>query len=237
MGHHSDDETAIVESLHDFASSRCHAQVVAASGLEDRPDGTMACSWGSGYEDYTSYHDHEWGVPVTTDVRLYEKMCLEGFQSGLSWLTILRKRENFRRAFLGFDFERVALFTERDVERLMQDAGIIRHRGKINATINNARAASETIAEHGSLAAFFWNFEPAEDQRPSVIDHEALVSMTQTKQSKAMSNALKKMGWKFVGPTTCYALMQASGIVNDHLDGCFARPRIADLRTKMSRPS
>jgi DNA-3-methyladenine glycosylase I len=209
---------------------------MAASGLEDRPDGAQACWWGKGYDDYEAYHDTEWGVPVVDDIRLYEKMCLEGFQSGLSWLTILRKRENFREAFAGFDFERVALFTDRDVERLVQNAGIIRHRGKIEATINNARAASDTIDEHGSLAAFFWRFEPDPADRPEVVDHDALMSMAQTDESKAMSKALKKMGWRFVGPTTCYALMQAAGIVNDHLEGCFRRPQTEVLRSALQRP-
>ena len=206
---------------------------MAASGLAERPDGSLACWWGEGYGDYSSYHDTEWGVPVTDDVRLYEKMCLEGFQSGLSWLTILRKRENFRIAFDGFDFEKVAGYGGADVDRLVQDAGIIRHRGKIEATINNARAASDTIDEYGSLAAFFWSFEPAPESRPLKVDRDALTAMAQTAESSAMSKALKKMGWKFVGPTTCYALMQASGIVNDHLEGCFRRPVAEALRANV----
>ncbi|MFT5530039.1 MAG: DNA-3-methyladenine glycosylase I [Candidatus Poriferisodalaceae bacterium] len=209
---------------------------MAAAGLEDRPDGLLACRWGGGYEDYTTYHDEEWGVPVSSDTRLYEKMCLEGFQSGLSWLTILRKRENFRAAFADFDFEKVAVFGSGDVERLVLDAGIIRHRGKIEATINNAQAAIETVDEYGSLAAFFWSFEPDDADRPKVMDHEALMAMATTPASTAMSKALKKLGWKFVGPTTCYALMQADGIVNDHLDDCFRRPVIENLRAKLARP-
>jgi DNA-3-methyladenine glycosylase I len=207
-----------------------------SDGLGDRPDGTRACWWGEGHDDYSAYHDTEWGVPVVDDIRLYEKMCLEGFQSGLSWLTILRKRENFRAAFAGFDFEQVASFGERDVERLLQDAGIVRHRGKIEATINNARAASTTVDEHGSLAAFFWSFEPSPAERPEVVDHAALMTMAQTGASKAMSKALKKAGWRFVGPTTCYALMQAAGIVNDHLEGCFRRPEVEELRSGLTRP-
>ena len=151
-------------------------------------------------------------------------------------LTILKKRENFREAFAGFDFEQVASFTERDVERLLKNAGIIRHRGKIEATINNARAAFTTIEQYGSLAAFFWSFEPDPGSRPAVIDHETLMAMPTTPESKAMSKALKKMGWKFVGPTTCYALMQASGIVNDHLEGCSQRSRIDELRAELVRP-
>ncbi len=210
---------------------------MAASGLDERPDGTLACWWGAGFGDYESYHDVEWATPVTDDVRLYEKMCLEGFQSGLSWLTILRKRENFRAAFAGFDFEKVAAFTSKDVERLLQDAGIVRHRGKIEATINNAQVASTTIDEHGSLAAFFWSFEPDPESRPKRVDHETLMAMPTTPESTAMSKALKKMGWRFVGPTTCYALMQASGIVNDHLEGCAQRDRIEKLRGELVRPS
>ena len=206
-------------------------------GLRRRGDGTLACWWGGGYEDYEAYHDTEWGVPVVDDVRLYEKMCLEGFQSGLSWLTILRKRENFRAAFSGFDFEAVACYGEADVERLLGDAGIVRHRGKIEATINNARAALDTIDAHGSLAAFFWSFEPAPADRPAVIDYEALRSMTKTAESTAMSKALRRLGWRFVGPTTCYALMQASGIVNDHLEDCHRRPVIEAARAALVRPT
>ena len=176
-------------------------------------------------------------MPVVDDVRLYEKMCLEGFQSGLSWLTILRKRENFRAAFCGFDFEVVAGFGDADVERLLGDAGIVRHRGKIEATINNARAALDTIDAHGSLAAFFWSFEPAPTERPAVIEYEVVRSMAMTAESRAMSKALRKLGWRFVGPTTCYALMQASGIVNDHLEGCHRRPIVEAARQALVRPS
>lgn len=206
------------------------------SGLRARADGTLACWWGEGHDDYEAYHDTEWGLPVTDDVRLYEKMCLEGFQSGLSWLTILRKRENFRAAFSGFDFEAVAGFGEADVERLLGDAGIVRHRGKIEATINNARAALDTIEAHGSLAAFFWSFEPGLEERPAVVDYQSLISMPSTPHSTALSKALRKLGWRFVGPTTCYALMQASGIVNDHLEGCHRRPVIEYARTELIRP-
>ena len=205
-------------------------------GLRRRGDGTLACWWGEGHDDYAAYHDTEWGMPVTDDVRLYEKMCLEGFQSGLSWLTILRKRENFRAAFCGFDFEVVAGFGAADVERLLGDAGIVRHRGKIEATINNARAALDTIDAHGSLAAFFWSFEPQPEDRPAVIDYRTLASMPSTPESTALSKALRKLGWRFVGPTTCYALMQASGIVNDHLEGCHRRPVIEAARAALDRP-
>ncbi len=209
----------------------------APEGLRRRADGTLACWWGEGHDDYEAYHDTEWGMPVTDDVRLYEKMCLEGFQSGLSWLTILRKRENFQTAFCGFDFEAVACFGDADVERLLGDAGIVRHRGKIEATINNARAALDTIEAHGSLAAFFWSFEPAQQDRPATIDYRTLASMPSTPESTALSKALRKQGWRFVGPTTCYALMQASGIVNDHLEGCHRRPVIEAARAALIRPT
>ncbi len=205
-------------------------------GLRPRADGSLACWWGEGHDDYEAYHDTEWGMPVTDDVGLYEKMCLEGFQSGLSWLTILRKRENFRAAFSGFDFEAVARFGDADVERLLGDAGIVRHRGKIEATINNARAALDTIAAHGSLTAFFWSFELDSADRPAVVDYEALTSMPTTPESTALSKALRKLGWRFVGPTTCYALMQASGIVNDHIEGCHRRPIVEAARTVLARP-
>ena len=206
-------------------------------GLRRRADGSLACWWGEGHDDYEAYHDTEWGMPVVDDVRLYEKMCLEGFQSGLSWLTILRKRDNFRAAFSGFDFEAVAGFGEADIERLLGDAGIVRHRGKIEATINNACAALDTIEAYGSLAAFFWSFEPESGERPAVVDYEALTSMPSTPHSTALSKALRKLGWRFVGPTTCYALMQASGIVNDHLEGCHRHPVIEAARTALQRPT
>ncbi len=188
------------------------------------------CWWGEGHDDYAHYHDTEWGVPITSDAGLYERMCLEGFQSGLSWLTVLRKRENFRSAFKQFDLEKVAKYGEADVERLLADAGIIRHRGKINATIANAQSALAMVKEHGNLASVFWGFEPSPQSRPKIIDHATLSAMPQTPESKAMSKALKAAGWRFVGPTTCYALMQAVGIVNDHLQGCFRRPEIERLR-------
>jgi DNA-3-methyladenine glycosylase I len=178
-------------------------------------DGVARCAWGDSTPEYREYHDHEWGRPVTDDRRLFEKLCLEGFQSGLSWLTILRKREAFRRAFADFDFAQVARYTERDVERLLGDASIIRHRGKIEATINNAQRALELVEAEGSLAAFVWRFEPeaARDvSRPS-----------ETAESRALAKELKRRGWRFVGPTTVYAFMQAMGLVNDHLEGCDAR--------------
>jgi DNA-3-methyladenine glycosylase I len=186
--------------------------------------------------DYLHYHDHEWGRPVDDDRRLFEKICLEGFQSGLSWLTILRKRENFRKAFAGFDIDRVAAFTDADVERLVGDAGIIRHRGKIVSTVNNARRARELIKEAGSLAAFFWRFEPGADERPAVVDLKHLRANPTTAVSVRLSKDLKKRGWSFVGPTTVYAFMQAMGLVNDHLEGCTCRAEVEAARNAFKRP-
>ena len=185
--------------------------------------GVSRCFWAGEHADYQAYHDREWGRPVTDDVRLFEKLCLEGFQAGLSWLTILRKRENFRAAFAGFDPARVARFRPARVERLLEDAGIVRHRGKIESTINNARRARELAAEFGSLAAYFWSFEPPASERPRRLTHGALMKLTKTPTSTALSKDLRRRGWSFVGPTTCYAFMQAMGLVNDHLEGCDAR--------------
>ena len=173
---------------------------------------------------------------MDSDIRLFEKICLEGFQSGLSWLTILRKRENFREAFAGFDFHKVAKFTEKDVERLVQNAGIIRHRGKIEATINNANRAIELCAEQGSLAHYFWSFEPGPEDRPARVTHEALMALSTTDISTRISKDLKKRGWRFVGPTTVYAFMQAMGLVNDHLEGCWVREEIERARAAFKRP-
>lgn len=209
---------------------------MTVDGLLSRPDGRRACWWGEGHDDYAAYHDTEWGVPTTDDRWLFEKMCLEGFQSGLSWLTILRKRENFRAAFAHFDIDTVADFGAADVERLLDDAGIIRHRGKIEATINNAAAARRTIETHGSLATFFWSFEPDPSARPDPVDRAALTAMSTTPASTAMSKGLKQLGWRFVGPTTCYALMQAAGIVNDHLEGCHRRSAVEEARVRLVRP-
>ncbi len=205
-------------------------------GLAEREDRSVGCWWHGTNELYVEYHDGEWGRPVGDDARLFEKVCLEGFQSGLSWLTILRKRENFRAAFDGFDFEKVAGYTTNDVERLLGDAGIIRHRGKIEATINNAQRAIELIDDVGSLAAFFWRYEPGPDARPKVVDHAALMELAITPESTALSKDLKKRGWKFVGPTTMYALMQAMGIVNDHLEGCSTRDEVESERDTFTRP-
>ena len=187
-------------------------------------DGNARCAWGASTPDYVAYHDAEWGYGVVDDVRLFEKLCLEGFQSGLSWLTILRKREAFRAAFAGFDFEAVARFGEREVRRLLADAGIVRHQGKIRSTINNAQRAVELVAEKGSLAAHFWphaTFEPAPD---------AILSTSPT--SIALAKDLKRRGWSFVGPTTVYAFMQAMGLVNDHDAACFVRERAEKSRRR-----
>ena len=194
------------------------------------------CWWPGEDELYIRYHDHEWGRPVTDDRRLFEKICLEGFQSGLSWITILRKRENFRTAFKDFDPAIVAKFGARDVQRLLKDAGIVRHRGKIESTINNAKRALELIDERGSLAAYFWSWEPDAKTRPKKLTREALMKMSTTEQSAALSKDLKKRGWTFVGPTTCYAFMQAMGLVNDHIDGCYVRLEIERTRKAFSRP-
>jgi len=190
-------------------------------------DGVARCAWGDSAPDYRPYHDEEWGRPVTEDVRLFEKLCLEGFQSGLSWLTILRKREAFRAAFAGFDFHRVAGFDERDLERLLGDAGIIRHRGKIEATINNAGRAVEMVEAEGSIAAFVWAYEPGSTR--AGLESE-------TAESRALAKELKRRGWRFVGPTTVYAFMQAMGLVNDHLEGCDAREPALRARAALQLP-
>ncbi|PHN07417.1 DNA-3-methyladenine glycosylase I [Flavilitoribacter nigricans] len=199
-------------------------------GLLAGTDGHLRCWWHGGYEDYQHYHDTEWGFPVYDDRRLFEKICLEGFQSGLSWLTILRKRENFRRAFAEFEFERVARFGEQDVERLLQDTGIVRHQGKIRSTINNAQRACELVEQEGSLQEYFWRFVPPAGERPDQMTYEKLGKLSQTPTSKALSKDLKKRGWSFIGPTTAYAFMQAMGLVNDHLEGCVIREKVKDAR-------
>ncbi|AZO61927.1 MULTISPECIES: DNA-3-methyladenine glycosylase I [unclassified Mesorhizobium] len=206
------------------------------AGLLDGPDGIARCFWHGNLPDYLDYHDHEWGRPVADDRRLFEKICLEGFQSGLSWLTILRKRENFREAFANFDFDKVAAFTDKDVERLLGNVGIIRHRGKIVSTINNAGRAREMADEFGSLAAWFWKFEPGPDERPRVVDLAQLRANPTTAVSVRISKELKKRGWSFVGPTTVYAFMQAMGLVNDHLEGCVCRAEVEAERQRFKRP-
>jgi DNA-3-methyladenine glycosylase I len=194
------------------------------------------CSWCGEHADYQAYHDNEWGFPVDDDQRLFEKLSLEGFQSGLSWLTILRKRENFRKAFVAFDFDRIARWNERSVLRLLRDAGIVRHRGKIEAVLANARLARDLRQEFGSLGAFFWSFEPDDAERPTNFDEGSLMARGQTAESNAMSKALKQRGFRFVGPTTAYAFMQSMGIVNDHAEGCNTRTRVTRARKNFLRP-
>lgn len=201
-----------------------------ADGLIPGADGRLRCFWHGGLPDYEAYHDTEWGWPVDSDTRLFEKICLEGFQSGLSWLTILRKRENFRAAFDGFDFHRVSLYGPDEIDRLLADAGIVRHRGKIEATINNAARAVEMVAEAGSLSRFFWSYVPPDSARPEPVTYAALMANPTTDASKRLSKDLKKRGWKFVGPTTAYAFMQAMGLVNDHLEGCCVRGPVEQAR-------
>ena len=207
-----------------------------SSGLVRDAAGLCRCWWCGADAEYTAYHDREWGRPTGDDGRLFEKICLEGFQAGLSWLTILRKRENFRRAFLNFEFERVARFSDTDVERLLHDAGIVRHRGKIAAVVNNARRACDLAAEAGSLAAFFWRFEPDPASRPHEIDFDTLKGLGRTPESTALGKELKRRGWSFVGPTTVYAFMQAMGLVNDHLAGCSVRAEVEAERARFIRP-
>lgn len=207
-----------------------------AEGLRRGDDGVVRCFWAGSDPLYTRYHDEEWGFPVADDRRLFEKICLEGFQAGLSWLTILRKRESFRAAFRRFDVEAVAGFGARDVARLLKDAGIVRHRGKIESTVNNARRARELAREKGSLASFVWSYEPAAADRPRRLTWPVLRAMPKTPASTALSKDLKKHGFTFVGPTTVYAFMQAMGLVNDHVHGCAVRERAERARARFRRP-
>ena len=206
-----------------------------AEGLIVGEDGKARCWWHGNDPEYLEYHDVEWGYPVSDDRHLFEKISLEGFQAGLSWLTILRKRENFREVFDNFDYLKIAKYDERKIEELLQNVGIIRHRGKIEATINNAQKAQELIKEFGSLAAYFWAFEPEDKARPPKCDYQTLSSLGKTVESLSMSKDLKKRGWKFVGPTTCYAFMQSMGIVNDHLEGCYCLSFSEEKRKKFKR--
>lgn len=194
------------------------------------PDGKPRCEWCQQTDDFFPYHDKEWGFPVKDDQRLFEKICLESFQSGLSWRTILAKRENFRKAFHQFDFNKVAKFTQRDITRLLKDEGIVRHRGKIEATINNAKRAKEMVQEEGSIATFVWSYEPDPENlaRPQTVSTSA--------ESIALSKELKKRGWKFVGPTTVYAFMQAMGLVNDHVKNCVTREKVEMARKRFKVP-
>lgn len=200
--------------------------------MSTETDGRSRCGWAGSDPLYIDYHDREWGRPVTSDTRLFEKVCLEGFQSGLAWITILRKRENFRKAFAGFDIDTVAAMREADIERLLQDTGIVRHRGKIASTINNAKRAQDLRREFGSLAAYFWSFEPPPAKGPMVGGDIP----AHTEVSKAISKDLRKRGWSFVGPTTIYAFMQAMGLVNDHVAACFCQAEVEAERAKLKRP-
>jgi DNA-3-methyladenine glycosylase I len=194
------------------------------------PDGKQRCRWCSAAPEFLKYHDSEWGFPVRDDRRLFEKLSLEGFQSGLSWRTILAKRENFRAAFHHFDFDRIARYTQRDIDRLLKNEGIVRHRGKVEAVINNARRAQELVKREGSLAAFVWQYEP--DVTLLAKPQTASISVA----SRALSKDLKEQGWKFVGPTTVYAFMQAMGLVNDHAEGCVIRTKVEKARNSFRRP-
>jgi DNA-3-methyladenine glycosylase I len=204
-------------------------------GISIGPDGVARCWWGDSDDVYRRYHDTEWGRPVSDDRRLFEKLSLEGFMSGLSWITILRKRENFRAAFKGFDPSAVARFTTRDVARLMDDAGIVRNRAKIEATINNARRLGDLVAEFGTFAAYVWSFEPK--PRKKLLEREELLALNTSPEAVAMSKDLRKRGWGFVGPTTVYSFIQAMGIVNDHLNGCAAGIEVERLRRSFVRPA
>lgn len=195
------------------------------------PDGKPRCRWCAAAPEFLHYHDTEWGYPVDDDFRLFEKLSLEGFQSGLSWRTILAKRENFRKAFYDFDYGKIAEFTAKDVERLLLNEGIVRHRGKIEAVINNAQCAVDLAKREGSLAAYVWQFEPKPE------DLTAPQSASTSQESVALSKALKKQGWKFVGPTTVYAFMQAMGLINDHVEGCVIRGKVESSRKRFTRPS
>ncbi len=201
------------------------------NAIVNGPDGKPRCGWCSAAPEFLAYHDKEWGYPVSDDIRLFEKLCLESFQSGLSWRTILAKRDHFRSVFHGFDFNRVAEFTVDDVARLLTDKGIVRHRGKIEAVVNNAKCAQEMVVEFGSLAAFFWRYEPNVDE----LAEPQTVSVSEV--SKALAKALKKKGWKFVGPTTVYAFMQAMGLINDHVDGCAFRDEVKKARERFIKPN
>jgi DNA-3-methyladenine glycosylase I len=217
-----------------FVRRAAHGASLQAEGFMSMtivgPDGKTRCRWSGAAPEFLDYHDTEWGFPVSDDRRLFEKLSLEGFQSGLSWRTILAKRENFRAAFAGFDVDQVAKFTARHVERLLKDEGIVRHRGKIEAVINNAQRARELVEREGSLAAFIWRYEPDAKQlgKPQAV--------STSPASVALSKELKKQGWKFVGPTTVYAFMQAMGLINDHAEGCALRAKAARARQSFVRP-
>lgn len=208
-----------------------------ADGIVVGADGVPRCWWCAGDPLYEEYHDLEWGRPVSGDRQIFEKLCLEGFQSGLSWLTILRKRKNFRKAFRSFDIEAIARFNSRSVERLMLDSGIVRNRAKIEATINNARRYPALVSEFGSLAGYVWSFEPDTSTRPRRLDRSALVQLGTCDEAITMSKDLKKRGWSFVGPTTLYSAMESLGLVNDHLHACHVRDEVERDRAGFARPS
>ncbi|TBW37218.1 DNA-3-methyladenine glycosylase I [Siculibacillus lacustris] len=207
-----------------------------ADGLTRGADDRVRCWWPGADPLYVAYHDEEWGRPVADDRRLFEKLCLEGFQSGLSWLTILRKREAFRRAFADFDARALIEFDDADRARLLADAGIVRHRGKIEAVLTNARRCLELVDREGSLAAFVWRFEPDPASRPARLTRAAASALAATPESTALSKELRRRGWAFVGPTTCYAFMQSMGIVNDHLEGYACRDAVEAERARFVRP-
>jgi DNA-3-methyladenine glycosylase I len=209
----------------------------AGTGLVTDEGGATRCWWGASASDYVSYHDDEWGRPLGDDTALFELISLEGFQSGLSWLTILRKRDNFRRAFKGFEPASVARFNSRSIERLMIDCGIVRNRAKIVGVVNNARRSLALIEAFGSLAAFLWRFEPPPESRPARIDRDVLLSLVYSDASIALSKDLKRRGWAFVGPTTIYSFMQSAGLVNDHLEGCDWRETVEEGRRSFVRPA
>lgn len=209
---------------------------VPTDGVIAGADGVARCFWAGREADYCAYHDEEWGRPVADDRRLFEKICLEGFQSGLSWLTILRKRDGFRRAFRDFEIEAVARFGERDVERLLADAAIVRHRKKILSAINNAQRAREIVAAEGSLARFLWRFAPEIDRDDRLDTPAAILARTTSEAATALARDLKARGWTFVGPTTLYAFMQAVGMVNDHFPACARRGEVERLRRSFARP-
>lgn len=209
----------------------------ASETASDQGSSEATCRWHGGDPLYRAYHDREWGRPVGDDRRLFEKLCLEGFQAGLAWITILRKRENFREAFEGFEIDRVARFDDDDVARLLGNAGIVRHEGKIRSVINNARRTQALVESEGSLARFVWGYEPAPAARPDAVTPEVLVTMTTCPEAVALSKALKKRGFSFVGPTTVYAFMQSMGLVNDHLEGCDMRAACERDRQAFRRPA
>tara|TARA_B100000686_G_C16436366_1_gene784716 strand:+ start:74 stop:715 length:642 start_codon:yes stop_codon:yes gene_type:complete len=211
-------------------------KIIPDQGLRIGTDHKVRCFWPDDKKDYVLYHDKEWGTPLADDNLLFEKICLEGFQSGLSWLTVLRKRENLRKAFLNFNFEKLSGFSNKDVESLMKNKGIIRHRKKIESTINNARRASELSMEFGSLARFFWQYEATPEERPKRLTFKTFKILTNSKKSTRLAKDLKQRGWTYVGPVTMYSFMQSIGMVNDHIEGCFCRELTEEKRKHFKRP-